>query len=93
MARRELYLPVLIAAAVLVACAVALLVALSEKAEATFPGKNGRIAFDAYTTPDLGSSPSQIFTINPDETGERQLTHSPLASATIRPPTRPTARR
>jgi len=33
----------MIAAAVLVACAVALL-AISEKAEATFLGKNGRIA-------------------------------------------------
>ena len=40
---RTLYLPVLIAVAVAVACAVVL--ALSETAEATFPGKNGRIAY------------------------------------------------
>ena len=47
MARRKFYLPApLIAAAVLVACAVASLVAVSgEKAGAAFPGKNGKIAF------------------------------------------------
>ena len=44
MTRRTLYLPALIVAAVLVACAGGLL-ALSEKAEATFPGKNGKIAY------------------------------------------------
>ena len=42
--RRTLYQPVMIAAAVAVVCAVALLV-VSEKAGATFPGKNGRIAY------------------------------------------------
>jgi hypothetical protein len=36
--RGTLYLAVMIAAAVLMACAVALLVAVSQKAEATFPG-------------------------------------------------------
>src|SRR5215210_3997289 len=45
--RRMLYLPALIVAAVLMACAAALL-ALSEKAEATFPVKNGRIAYSAF---------------------------------------------
>mgnify|MGYP003297384132 CR=1 FL=1 len=40
--RRMLYLPALIVAAVLMACAAALLT-VSEKAEATFPGKNGRL--------------------------------------------------
>jgi hypothetical protein len=46
--RRALYLPLMIAAAVLGACVVALLVAFSgEKAEAVFPGKNGRIAYKA----------------------------------------------
>ena len=43
MTRRMLYLPALIVAAVLVACAVVLLV-VPEEAEATFPDKNGRIA-------------------------------------------------
>jgi hypothetical protein len=45
-ARRTLYLPVMIAAAVLMACAAVL--AVSERAEATFPGKNGRIAYSAF---------------------------------------------
>src|SRR5215217_256594 len=46
--RRTLHLPALLgtlAAAVLVACAVALL-AVSREADATFPGKNGRIAYE-----------------------------------------------
>jgi hypothetical protein len=38
-ARRRLYLPAMIAAAVLVACAVALLAISEKKAEATYPGK------------------------------------------------------
>jgi Tol biopolymer transport system component len=55
--RRTLYLPVMIAAAVLVACAMALLVAISEKAGAAFPGKNGRIAFQG--------TDGVIYTIDP----------------------------
>ena len=43
MTRRTLYLAVMIAATVAVACLVALL-AISQKADAAFPGKNGRIA-------------------------------------------------
>ena len=63
MARRPtLYLPVMIVAAVMVACAVALL-AVSQKAEATFPGKNGRIAYSAF---DLdGGVDETIYTIKP----------------------------
>ena len=68
--RRTLYLPVLIAVAVAVACAVALS-ALSEKAEATFPGKNGRIAYANYDGTDY-----EIYTINPDGSGKTQLTHN-----------------
>jgi hypothetical protein len=46
MARRTFYLPVMIAVAVSVACSAVALLALSEeKAEATFPGKNGRMAY------------------------------------------------
>jgi hypothetical protein len=47
MAKQTLYFPALLGtlvAAVLMACAVALLT-VSGKAEATFPGKNGRIAY------------------------------------------------
>jgi Tol biopolymer transport system component len=60
---RTLYLPVLIVAGVLMACAAALL-ALSEKAEATFPGKNGRIAYVA----------GAIKTINPGGGGKTKVT-------------------
>ena len=45
--RRMLYRPALIVAGVLVACAVVLLVA-SEEAEATFPDKNGSIAYSVF---------------------------------------------
>jgi hypothetical protein len=66
---------VTIAAAVLVACSVALLLAVSEQeAGAAFPGKNGMITFDV-TASRMGTT-YQIFTIEPDGTGERQLTQT-----------------
>src|SRR5215211_2005346 len=79
MARRTLHLPALLgtlAAAVLVACAVVLL-ALSEKAEATFPGKNGRIAYsfydgndyEIYTTNSRGGDKFQVTNNNRDDYG------------------------
>jgi hypothetical protein len=71
LARRKLYLPVLIAAAVAVACAVALS-ALSEKAEATFPGKNGRIVYAGWNR----GEDFEIYTINPDGSGKTQLTNN-----------------
>jgi Tol biopolymer transport system component len=40
---------------------------------ATFPGANGRIAFAALPTPDAPGK--QIYTIGPNGTGLRQLTH------------------
>lgn len=46
------------------------LTAVSPGAQAVFPGRNGRIAFDT----DFDRH-SQIFTIKPDGTGIRQLTH------------------
>jgi Tol biopolymer transport system component len=61
---RMLYLPALLVAAVLLACAAALL-ALSEKAEATFPGKNGKIAYE---------SNGVIYTINPNGSGKAKVT-------------------
>src|SRR5215203_271936 len=42
-------------------------------AGAAFSGKNGRIAFSAFT-PKRGPSPDEIFTTDPDGTGERQRT-------------------
>src|SRR5215212_1549429 len=62
--RRMFYIPALIVAAVLLAC-VATLLALSEKAEATFPGKNGRIAYmDSFS----------LYTIHPDGSGKTKVT-------------------
>src|SRR5215203_6002755 len=66
MRRWTLYLPALIVAAVLMACAVALL-AVSEKAEATFPGKNGRIAYWSNFV---------IYTINPNGSAKTKVTNT-----------------
>src|SRR5918999_1641215 len=71
MARRwTFYLPVMIGAAVAVACAVALS-ALSEKADATFPGKNGRIAYSGYDGNDY-----EIYTINSRGGAKRKVTNN-----------------
>jgi hypothetical protein len=71
MARRwTLYLPVMMAATMAVVCAVALS-AVSQKAEATFPGKNGRIAYSAYDGNDY-----EIYTINAFGGGKTKLTHN-----------------
>jgi Tol biopolymer transport system component len=69
--RRMIYLPALIGAAVLMACAGALL-AVSREAEATSPGKNGRIAYASYD----GGKDFEIYTINPNGSGKIQLTHN-----------------
>jgi hypothetical protein len=72
MARRPtLTLPVMIVAAVMVACALALL-AVSQKAEATFPDKNGRIAYSAF---DLdGGVDDTIYTTKPGGGAKTKLT-------------------
>jgi Tol biopolymer transport system component len=69
MTRRMLYLPVMIAAAMAVACAVALS-AVSEKVEATFPGKNGRIAYSGFG----GGTDGGIYTINSSGGGKFRVT-------------------
>ncbi|HET6659091.1 MAG TPA: hypothetical protein VFH16_04165, partial [Rubrobacter sp.] len=68
MASRTLYSPVMVVAAV--ACAVALS-GVSEKAEATFPGKNGRIAYSAYDGNDY-----EIYTINSSGGDKFQVTNN-----------------
>jgi Tol biopolymer transport system component len=73
MARRALYLPVLIAAAVAVACLVALS-AVSGEAEATFPGKNGRIAYERGGV---------IYTIHPDGSGKSKVTNTHVSGYPI----------
>jgi dipeptidyl aminopeptidase/acylaminoacyl peptidase len=71
--RSRLYLPVMIAAAVLaVACVVALLV-VSREAQATFAGKNGKIAYVAFR---YTNGIAEIYTINPGGGGKTQLTHN-----------------
>src|ERR671912_659386 len=66
--RWTLYLPVMIAATV--ACAVALS-AVSENAEATFPGKNGRIAYSGYDGNDY-----EIYTVNSRGGDKDQVTNN-----------------
>jgi Tol biopolymer transport system component len=47
-------------------------------AQATFPGRNGRIAYSVGPIfPQEPPAPSQVFTINPDGSGRRQLTDVP----------------
>jgi TolB protein len=44
-------------------------------AEATFPGKNGRIAYASYDAP-FPKGDSEFYTINPDGSGKRQFTNN-----------------
>jgi Tol biopolymer transport system component len=68
MPRRRLYLAALIVEAVLMGCAAALL-AVSEKAEAAFPGKNGHIAYVSNDGED-----HEIYAINGGGGGKVRLT-------------------
>jgi TolB protein len=75
---RMLYLPVLIVAAVLVACSVAFLLAVSgEEAGAAFPGKNGDIIFTSRES----CAVAAISRVRPDGTGLRHLTCDPVLHA------------
>jgi dipeptidyl aminopeptidase/acylaminoacyl peptidase len=65
---------VLIVAAVLMACAAAVL-AVSEKAEAAFPGKNGKIAFTSLRDGRTGSE--DIYTMNARGTAVEPLINDP----------------
>jgi TolB protein len=62
------------------ALTIALLLAVvtavaANNSQATAPGNNGRIVFRGYLNPDKVLQ--VLFTINPDGTGERQVTHPP----------------
>lgn len=59
---------------------------LGAPARATFPGPNGRIAFGDFGT-------GQLYSINPDGTGLRQLTHVPEGSFAAQPDWSPDGRR
>jgi TolB protein len=65
----------LLAALAVAAVAMALAAASTD---ASFPGQNGRIAYDDYTT-------GQIYTINPDGSKRRQLTNTPKKLAVADP--------
>jgi predicted heme/steroid binding protein len=71
MTRRTVLLQAAVAAAVLVVAWAAALVMVSQKAEATFPGKNGKIAYVSSDGNDY-----EIYTINPNGGGKFQVTHS-----------------
>ena len=61
------------------------LISFGGSAQATFPGTNGRIAF---STGGDGSDPSltgQIFTVRPDGSGLRQLTHVAKGQHAVNP--------
>src|SRR5437899_91429 len=64
-------------AAVLFAAAVALAVAVAPS-QATYHGKNGRIAFRRYF--DNNHQRSAIYTINIDGSAEQRVTHAPKGS-------------
>ena len=83
--RRMLYLPALIVAAVLLACAGVVLVVL-EKAEATFPGKNGRIVYAGWNR----GKGFKIYTINARGGIRCKSPTTMWTSSGL--PTRPTAR-
>ena len=45
-------------------------------AHATFPGANGKIAFESYSQDTFGTYIGGIYTMNPDGTGRTRLTSS-----------------
>jgi TolB protein len=59
--------------AVAVVAATSVVLFATQPAYATYPGKNGRISFRRYLN--ARHSWGAIFTINPDGSGERQVTH------------------
>src|SRR2546425_1417579 len=70
------------------ASAVLLVWLLVPSARATFPGANGRIAFSTDF-----SNPSQIYTMRPDGTGLRRLTHVSAGHAATNPAWSPSGTR
>jgi Tol biopolymer transport system component len=74
---RPLYLPALIVAGVLLACAVTLLAHSEKKAQGALPGKNGRIAYSGYDgSSDHDEGEPEIYTIGVGGTGKVQLTNN-----------------
>lgn len=61
--------------AVLFAAVLLLVFGVSTPAGATTPGRNGLIMFDTQDRPGVDGGSSQIYTVKPDGSGLRQLTH------------------
>ncbi len=57
------------------ALALVCLLTSAPPAGATFPGRNGLIVFDTHDRPSVDGGSSQIYTVRPDGSGLRQLTH------------------
>ena len=63
----------------------------SQTASATFPGRNGRIAFRRFLNEE--QTWGAVFTINPDGTDERQITFPPQGYVDRNPDVSPDGRR
>jgi Tol biopolymer transport system component len=67
----------------ILAALVAAAAGTAREAEATFPGTNARIVFDSTRTTGTGvdnpTGDNEIFTIRPDGTGLKQITHNTIA--------------
>jgi tol-pal system beta propeller repeat protein TolB len=70
MSVRTIRLQTMISAAAVVACVAAFMAASTEEAKASFPGKNGRIAFTLF--PEVGDA--EIYKMRPDGSGPKQVT-------------------
>jgi TolB protein len=73
-----MYKKLIVSTCVLVAAGV-----VTASSLATAPGKNGRIAFRRYL--DKNQTWGAIYTINPDGTGSRQVTHPPKGTVDDQP--------
>lgn len=75
---------------ILVIVCVGAMLGTAPAAQSTFDGDNGRILFRRYTNE--SHTRGAIFTVRPDGTGERQLTHSGSAGVTTEPDASPKGR-
>src|SRR4051794_34472499 len=67
---------------VLIAALLAFGVVAPAAAQASFPGFNGMLAFEVFTTPDVGSGAATVlFTAQPDASGVTRLRASSSADA------------
>lgn len=73
----------MVAGAALLACLAAALLAAPRGAEAAFPGENGRLAFAKDA--DTGGSNYQIYSVQPDGSGEKRLTNTPAPAYNTEP--------